>query len=292
MSGEGNEEVSVTRSQALPFVQLSTEVIRDPSLSPNARALYAIIATFADLSTRSYMLYRSDLAGLMGKSMDTVDRAVRELEAAGILTVEQQRTPGRVLTASLYTLHDVGRGVPVRGSRKGAGTRKDAGRGVAAPVRRGSRTRAEGVAAPVRQYEQESLQEPEQEPFASSADAATASSDDDRHDTATDTTASGAPDGTTAPAPDGDKRGTRCRQDYVPPKAIRDEMRAQFPRLDFRMEHESFIDYWLSQPGARGVKISWDRTWRNWMRTAGRRQAGYGKPQGSSKPVIDQWRSM
>jgi hypothetical protein len=27
-----------------------------------------------------------------------------------------------------------------------------------------------------------------------------------------------------------------------------------------------FVDYWIAQPGQRGVKVDWEATWRNWMR--------------------------
>lgn len=38
-----------------------------------------------------------------------------------------------------------------------------------------------------------------------------------------------------------------------------------------RAEHEKFCDYWRSIPGARGRKLDWFATWRNWMRTAAER---------------------
>lgn len=241
--------VEVKRSRALPFVQVSTEIVRDPDLSPNARALYVILATFVDMSTRQWQLYRSELARLMGRSVDTVDRASSELVESGILTIEQRRREGsNVLDASIYTLHDVERGVPDRGTRTGAGTSKDAGRGVAAPVRVGSRTHAEGVPAPVRQLTRV-LQEPLQESLLNSSAVSTNEPAED----------------------DKSKRGTRLPEDWIPPQAVRDEMRAECPDVDLRAEHLKFVDYWLSQPGRHGVKLSWTRTWRNWIRSANER---------------------
>lgn len=32
-------------------------------------------------------------------------------------------------------------------------------------------------------------------------------------------------------------------------------------------DHESFCDYWRSVPGAKGLKLDWIATWRNWMRS-------------------------
>lgn len=42
-------------------------------------------------------------------------------------------------------------------------------------------------------------------------------------------------------------------------------------------EAAKFRDYWLAQPGAKGVKLDWDATWRNWMRRATERKPGYGQ---------------
>lgn len=33
-----------------------------------------------------------------------------------------------------------------------------------------------------------------------------------------------------------------------------------------------FVDYWRGVPGARGTKLDWPATWRNWMRTEARRR--------------------
>ena len=36
-------------------------------------------------------------------------------------------------------------------------------------------------------------------------------------------------------------------------------------------ESGRFKDYWMSQPGAKGVKANWKATWRNWVRSAAER---------------------
>jgi hypothetical protein len=63
-------------------------------------------------------------------------------------------------------------------------------------------------------------------------------------------------------------RGTRLPDDWMPPPALVDEMRAERPGVDLRAEHRKFVDYWISQPGRAGVKVRWDATWRNWIRNA------------------------
>jgi len=29
---------------------------------------------------------------------------------------------------------------------------------------------------------------------------------------------------------------------------------------------DQFKDYWIAQPGQKGVKLDWEATWRNWVR--------------------------
>ncbi len=41
----------------------------------------------------------------------------------------------------------------------------------------------------------------------------------------------------------------------------------------------SFLDYWRSVPGARGLKLDWPATWRNWCRRQAERDGG-NKPKG------------
>jgi len=54
-------------------------------------------------------------------------------------------------------------------------------------------------------------------------------------------------------------------------------------KLGVRRQHvdqelERFIDYWISQPGARGRKVNWQATWRNWLRRSVEISQG-GRPQ-------------
>ena len=63
------------------------------------------------------------------------------------------------------------------------------------------------------------------------------------------------------------RRGTRIPADF----AITDSMTAWAaekipPDVDLLEETQRFHDYWAAIPGARGVKLDWEATWRNWMR--------------------------
>lgn len=64
-------------------------------------------------------------------------------------------------------------------------------------------------------------------------------------------------------------RGTRLSEDWIPGTEY-----IQFATgegMTFEAAHReanNFRDYWISQPGAKGVKANWLATWRNWIRRA------------------------
>lgn len=47
-----------------------------------------------------------------------------------------------------------------------------------------------------------------------------------------------------------------------------------------RLEADKFRDFWISQPGQKGVKLDWQATWRNWMRNSNSPKAINGGPHG------------
>ena len=66
-------------------------------------------------------------------------------------------------------------------------------------------------------------------------------------------------------------KGTRLPDEWVPPLGIM--------AGDFGLSHEQyadqverFRDYWRAVPGAKGRKVDWPATWRNWLRTAAERR--------------------
>lgn len=70
------------------------------------------------------------------------------------------------------------------------------------------------------------------------------------------------------------KRGTRVTENFTPSEVAIQRIRNEFPWMQsshLEAEHRKFIDYWLSKAGKDAVKIDWDRTWCNWMRTAAER---------------------
>lgn len=85
------------------------------------------------------------------------------------------------------------------------------------------------------------------------------------------------PDPNTSTTPDGvvaRKRATNGTRIPIP-FPLTDDMRkwaqTNTPTVP-QSEHDRFVDYWVAQPGQKGIKTDWPATWRNWMRTAADRQ--------------------
>jgi len=79
--------------------------------------------------------------------------------------------------------------------------------------------------------------------------------------------------GAGAPTPTTPTRGTRLLSGWRPSAETVAAMRSECPGLDLAAEHRRFADYWADQPGQRGRRLSWEGTWRNWMRRAADDQA-------------------
>ena len=79
------------------------------------------------------------------------------------------------------------------------------------------------------------------------------------------------------------KRATRLTENWLPSSDSVAKVRTDCPNVDAKAEHPTFIDYWIAQPGQKGVKTNWDATWRNWMR---RKQADLKSRQ--TKPTKDE----
>lgn len=70
------------------------------------------------------------------------------------------------------------------------------------------------------------------------------------------------------PAPTKAKKGSRIPEPFVVTDAMKTWARQETPLVVVAIETAVFIDYWIAQPGQRGVKLNWESTWRNWMRKA------------------------
>lgn len=65
--------------------------------------------------------------------------------------------------------------------------------------------------------------------------------------------------------PKGDRRGHPIPGDFTVTEEMAAWAREKAPTCG-TADHEAFCDYWRSIPGAKGRKLDWTATWRNWMR--------------------------
>ena len=63
------------------------------------------------------------------------------------------------------------------------------------------------------------------------------------------------------------QRGTRLPKDWICQSSWAEWARKERPDLNITKVAESFYDYWIAKPGAGGVKLNWEATWRNWVRS-------------------------
>lgn len=69
------------------------------------------------------------------------------------------------------------------------------------------------------------------------------------------------------PEPEPKKLGRATRlTNFEISQSMMDWAATHCPGLDVKASSERFIDYWVAQPGQKGVKLDWVATWRNWLR--------------------------
>jgi uncharacterized protein YdaU (DUF1376 family) len=62
-------------------------------------------------------------------------------------------------------------------------------------------------------------------------------------------------------------RGSRLPTDWILPSDWGLWATAERPDLNIGKVADSFKDFWISKAGAGGVKLNWQATWRNWVRS-------------------------
>lgn len=93
-------------------------------------------------------------------------------------------------------------------------------------------------------------------------------------------------------APARSKKGTRLPEDWQPkPDLIETATKAGLSASQFDTEIAKFRDYWQARAGSQGVKLDWDATARNWMRTAAERinPAPRNSPSPKTTPASAVW---
>jgi len=84
----------------------------------------------------------------------------------------------------------------------------------------------------------------------------------------------GQADAASPPKPKAANRGSRLPPDWRPSQADTDFAASQgLTHGETTHEAARFRDFWTAQPGAKGCKLDWPATWRNWCRTAGQQAA-------------------
>lgn len=72
-------------------------------------------------------------------------------------------------------------------------------------------------------------------------------------------------------------RGARLSDSWTPSGDLLQWARIERSDIDPVKEADAFRDYWLAQPGQKGVKTDWDRTFKNWIRNARVKSSGGAK---------------
>jgi uncharacterized protein YdaU (DUF1376 family) len=83
------------------------------------------------------------------------------------------------------------------------------------------------------------------------------------------------------------QRATRLPVDWQPDGKLLQWAKDERPDLDGQKTVERFRDYWIAKPGKDGLKINWDATYRNWIRSE-RPGVGGGQTGRRSFREIDQ----
>lgn len=127
--------IEVTVDEAFAIVPLW--VVRHPDLSDRAVRLYGTLGGYADNQTHRCWPSRARLAADLHCSLNSIDRAARELLDAGAVTVQHRFDDNGNRMPNLWTLHRINRGA----GRTGAATPTPTG-GATLPPRVGHRTRS------------------------------------------------------------------------------------------------------------------------------------------------------
>jgi uncharacterized protein YdaU (DUF1376 family) len=62
-------------------------------------------------------------------------------------------------------------------------------------------------------------------------------------------------------------RGARLPSNWKPDSELAEWSKTERPDLDLRKVFAEFTDYWNAVAGGKGVKLDWNATWRNWVRS-------------------------
>lgn len=102
-SRRGSDTPNRIRNQYGRFAAIPQVLVRDSSVSDRAVRLYALLWTYSDERDREAWPSRKDMAEVLGVSLDTIDRGVKELAERGAISVESA-FDGPRQTSNVYTI--------------------------------------------------------------------------------------------------------------------------------------------------------------------------------------------
>lgn len=87
--------------------------------------------------------------------------------------------------------------------------------------------------------------------------------------------------------PPRNKKGCRLPSDFTMTDEMAEWAESRGLRIDLATETEKFCNYWAGVAGAKGVKLDWVATWRNWMLNAEGYQNGKTRQNNQKTSNID-----
>lgn len=213
-------------------------------------AVYVALRTFADRSGDASPYVRT-IADRAGVGLRTAEKAIARLRDLGLVTSTQRHRADGSLAGCDYHLTDVmppslrtsggpldPEGGPVSadgGPRTDGGTPRPGGRDPSGPTDGTPPVPQDGARTHHLEHTNEHQAPTEPAP----------------------------PNGGTPTATT--KTGTRVPDPFPLTDDLLTWVRTDCPDVP-RSEHDRFMDFWRGQPGAKGRKVDWPATWRNWMR--------------------------
>lgn len=81
------------------------------------------------------------------------------------------------------------------------------------------------------------------------------------------------------------RKGTRLPIDWILPEKDEEYCKSERPDLNPSDVAKLFYNYWIAVPGAKGRKLDWSATWRNWVLTQNKKQ----QPQATKPAMSDKF---
>jgi DNA-binding transcriptional ArsR family regulator len=274
-----DDEIEVGRSQRNRFGHVDPRVIEDDVFSVNAKIAYTGLTCHAG-SARGGKIRRRTLAGDLGISPRTLDRALGELKLAGIVELIERRADNGARIANAYRLRDF-LDLPQAVADRAEARAEERARasnsppplvtGDQGPLVTRDYTPSSPVTTPPSHPRPDPLvtgdyakeQNLSEQKSPTGTGRAARSADPDGQATGQQTSTSASPSGRSSTP-----KGHRLPEDWQPTAELEAEAAEDAPDVDQAREFRRFRDHWLGASGRTATKTRWDTAYRNWMRRA------------------------